>query len=88
MTSDIAAYPLQLPRSVRLAAERLAQEDGVSLDQWIAVAVAEKIGSVDTAASFLKRKAGEAKPVDMLSFLERAADELPAPEDQRQSRSE
>ena len=37
-------YPLKLPRSIKAAAERLAREDGVSLNQWIAAAVAEKIG--------------------------------------------
>jgi predicted HicB family RNase H-like nuclease len=35
-----ATYPLKLPISVKKAAERLAKQDGVSLNQWIAVAVA------------------------------------------------
>jgi predicted HicB family RNase H-like nuclease len=39
-----ATYPLKLPLSVKKAAQRLAKEDGVSLNQWIAAAVAEKIG--------------------------------------------
>jgi hypothetical protein len=38
-----ATYPLKLPLSVKKAAQRLAKEDGVSLNQWIAVAVAEKV---------------------------------------------
>jgi predicted HicB family RNase H-like nuclease len=37
-----ATYPLKLPTSIKKAAQRLAKEDGVSLNQWIAVAVAEK----------------------------------------------
>ena len=77
-----AAYPLKLPRSVKSAAQRLAKEDGVSLNQWIAVAVAEKIGAVETAAAFLKRRAGDAKPEDLLPFLERAGGEPPAPGDE------
>jgi predicted HicB family RNase H-like nuclease len=36
------SYPLKLPASVKAAAQRLAREDGVSLNQWIAAAVAEK----------------------------------------------
>jgi hypothetical protein len=48
-----ATYPLKLPLSIKRAAERLAKEDGVSLNQWIAAAVAEKIGVVETAAVFL-----------------------------------
>ena len=51
-------YPLKLPRSIKAAAERLAREDGVSLNQWIAAAVAEKVGSVEAAALFLRQRAG------------------------------
>ena len=43
-----ATYPLKLPLSIKKAAQRLAKEDGVSLNQWIAVAVAEKVGVVET----------------------------------------
>ena len=39
-----ATYPLKLPLSVKRATQRLAKEDGVSLNQWIAAAVAEKVG--------------------------------------------
>jgi hypothetical protein len=76
-----AAYLLKLPTSVKTAAQRLAREDGVSLNQWIAVAVSEKIGAVDSAAEFLKRRAGDAKPSDLLPFLDNAADEPPHPND-------
>ena len=34
-------YPLRLPASLKEAAARLAKEDGVSLNQWIATAVAQ-----------------------------------------------
>lgn len=67
-----AAYPLKLPASVKEAAARLAKEDGVSLNQWIAVAIAQKIGVVETASDFLKRRAGKARPSDMLPFLDKA----------------
>ncbi|TCR92074.1 pilus assembly protein HicB [Rhizobium sp. BK376] len=52
-----ATYPLKLPLSVKEAAARLAKQDGVSLNQWIASAVAQKIGAVETAEIFLKRRA-------------------------------
>lgn len=77
MNTQKSSYPLKLPTSIKLAAQRLAREDGVSLNQWIAVAVAEKIGAVETAAIFLKRKAGNAKPIDLLYFLNNAAKEKP-----------
>jgi len=47
-----AAYPLKLPNSIKQAAQRLAKEDGVSLNQWISSAVAQKVGAVETAAEF------------------------------------
>ena len=72
-----ASYPLKLPVSVKEAAARLAKEDGVSLNQWIAVAIAQKIGAVETAADFLKRRAGKARPEDMLPFLDKARREPP-----------
>jgi len=72
-----ATYPLKLPASMKTAAARLAKQDGVSLNQWIAAAVAEKVGSVETAATFLRRRAGSAQPADMLGFLEAAPDTAP-----------
>ena len=53
----------------------------MSLNQWISSAVAQKIGAVETAAHFLKARAGEAKPADMLAFLKRAGNELPVTAD-------
>ena len=67
-----ATYPLKLPVSIKNAAAKLAKEDGVSLNQWIAAAVAEKVGAVETAAEFFKRRAGKAKPKDLLWFLDNA----------------
>lgn len=72
-----ASYPLKLPASVKAAAARLAKEDGVPLNQWISVAIAQKIGVVETASDFLKRRAGKARPEDMLPFLNKAKREAP-----------
>ena len=77
-----ASYPLKLPASIKSAAQRLAREDGVSLNQWISVAVAEKIGAVETAAEFLRARAGKARPADLLPFLDAAAGEPVSPADQ------
>jgi hypothetical protein len=76
-----ATYPLKLPLSIKRAAARLAREDGVSLNQWIAAAVAEKIGVVETAAAFLKRRVGDADADELLHFLETAPDRPPEPHD-------
>lgn len=78
-----APYPLKLPNSIKAAAARLAKEDGVSLNQWIASAVAQKVGAVETAADFFRRRAGSARPEDLQSFLSRAPDRAPDPGDRR-----
>ena len=78
-----ATYPLKLPASMKAAAARLAKEDGVSLNQWIASAVAEKVGAVETAAQFFKRRAGKATPRDLISFLQNAPAKTPVRGDVR-----
>ena len=69
-----ATYPLKLPASIKTEAARLAKEDRVSPNQWIATAVAQKIGAVETAAEFLKRRAGGAQPGDLKAFLDSVPD--------------
>ncbi|GLS28778.1 HicB family protein [Mesorhizobium albiziae] len=66
-----ATYPLKLPASIKEAAARLAKADGVSLNQWIASAVAQKVGTMETAADFLKRRAGSATGDGFSAFLDR-----------------
>jgi hypothetical protein len=77
------AYPLKLPASVKAAAARLAKADGVSLNQFIALAVAEKVGVVETVEEFLRRRAGKAKPRDLLKFTRKAGRETPTDTDRR-----
>jgi hypothetical protein len=77
-----ATYPLKLPVSIKKAAQRLAKEDGVSLNQWIAAAVAQKVGVVETAADFFKKRAGEATGAGMMRFLRNAPKAVPEPEDE------
>lgn len=59
-----STYPLKLPNSIKAAAAQLAREEGVSLNQFIAAAVAEKVGVLRTTAEFLRERAGDAKPKD------------------------
>jgi hypothetical protein len=75
-------YPLKLPASIKAAAARLAKEDGVSLNQWITAAVAQKIGAVEAAAEFFRRRAGNARPEDLREFLASAPDVPPEDDDE------
>jgi hypothetical protein len=80
-TMSKATYPLKLPLCIKKAPQRLAKEDGVSLNQWIAAAVAERVGVVETAADFFKKWAGKAAGEGLMRVL-RAAPKLAAePED-------
>jgi hypothetical protein len=78
-----STYPLKLPTSVKNAAAELARLDGVSLNQFIAAAVAEKVGSIRTAREFLHERAGSAKPADMVRYLRRAPKVAPDVADER-----
>lgn len=72
-----STYPLKLPNSIKAAAAQLAREEGVSLNQFIAAAVAEKVGVLRTTAEFLRERAGDAKPKDLLRYV-RAAPKAPS----------
>lgn len=76
-----ATYPLKLPLSTKRAAQRLAKEDGVSLNQWIAAAVAEKVGVVETAAAFFRSRANGRTGKGLIKFLRQAPKQAPEPED-------
>jgi post-segregation antitoxin (ccd killing protein) len=56
MKSASATYPLRLPRSVKAEVERRAKADGVSVNQFVATAVAEKLAVMNTAAFFAERR--------------------------------
>jgi hypothetical protein len=87
-------YPLKLPASTKAAAARLAKEDGVSLNQWIDSAVAQKVGAVETAATFIEKRAGfekraacekragGARAEDLRAILDLVPDRVPDPGDE------
>jgi hypothetical protein len=62
---------------LRAAAERLAAEEGVSLNQLINVAVAEKLAAIGTE-EFFRERAKRGKRAAFLKFLDEAGDEPPA----------
>ena len=75
-------YPLKLPASLKETAVRLAKRDGVSLNQWITTAVAQKIGAVETAAELFERRAVGSTPGDLTRYLDNAPDSPPPPGDE------
>jgi hypothetical protein len=55
--NDTQTYPLRLPRSLKEAVERISREDRTSINQFVAIAVAEKVSALETATYFTDRQA-------------------------------
>jgi hypothetical protein len=81
MKTQSSTYPLRLPTSIKAEAERLAARDGTSLNQFVAAAVAEKIGALRTADYFASRK-GKGDREAFRRFLTRDGGEPPRPGDE------
>ena len=77
-----STYPLRLPRSVKAAAEKMAQDEGISLNQFVATAVAEKL-AVMTTADFLAERKARADLAAFRRILKRKGGEPPRPGDER-----
>ncbi len=75
-----ATYPLRLPASIKREAERLAAEDGASFNQFVASAVAEKVGAMRTATFFAERR-GRADFTAFDRLMSRSGGEPPRKDD-------
>jgi hypothetical protein len=56
MKTAQSTYPLRLPRSVKAEVERRAKKDGISVNQFVATAVAEKLAVMNTGEFFAERR--------------------------------
>jgi hypothetical protein len=54
---ETRTYPLRLPRWLKEAVERLSKEQGTSINQFVTMAVVEKVSALQTARFFEDRKA-------------------------------
>lgn len=74
--SETSTYPLRLPKSLKDKVAQVAKRDGTSVNQFIAIAVAEKISALETRQFFVER----AKQADLDAFrklLRRPGGEVP-----------
>lgn len=72
----LSTYPLRLPRSIRAGVERLSKEDGISINQFVSIAVAEKLAMLQAQDYFAQRSA----LADMAAFdqlMQRSGGEPP-----------
>ena len=65
----MSTLSLRLPESIHRHAKRLAEEEGISMNQLISLAVAEKLSAIDTERYLAARasRASEAKFRQVLS---------------------
>jgi hypothetical protein len=77
----LGTYPLRLPRSIKAEVERIAKQDGVSINQFIATAVAEKLSAMRTAEFFAERRA-RADFVRFDRLMRRLGGEAPGTDDE------
>ncbi|MFN8492191.1 MAG: toxin-antitoxin system HicB family antitoxin [Caldilineaceae bacterium] len=79
-----SSYALRLPKSLKEAVVEVAKRDGISINQFIALAVAEKLSALETARFFEERR----QRADMDAFfkiLNRAGGEAPRKGDEMQT---
>lgn len=75
-------FALRLPDSLHEHARTLAARDNTSLNQFITMAVAEKVSALD-AEAFLQERAARADVDRARALLRRAPDVAPAEGDDR-----
>ncbi len=54
--SRASTYPLRLPISIRAGVERASKRDGISINQFVSIAVAEKLAVLEAETYFAERK--------------------------------
>ncbi len=79
--SNTSTYPLRLPTSLKDKVAKVAKRDNTSMNQFIAIAVAEKISALDTEQFFAKR-AKQANLDEFKNILFRPGGEKPCSGDE------
>lgn len=72
----MSALQLDIPESLIKRVKMLADRDGVSLDDFIALALTEKVATLDTA-NYLSERAKRGSRERMLEILAKAPDVEP-----------
>lgn len=81
--AEMSTYPLRLPKSLKEKVAVVARQDGSSINQFITIALAEKISALETEKYFANRiKKADLNAFRSLLFRSggeqpRVGDELP-----------
>ena len=81
MTSRTSTYPLRLPASLKTAVEKLSKRDGTSINQFVVIAVAERVAAMSAEEMVAERRA-RADLAEFDRILGRKRGEPPRPADE------
>ena len=73
-------FSLRLPKSLNKQVKELAKEEGISMNQFITLTLAEKVGSMQ-AINYLEKRAARGSREKMLAVLAKAPDVEPEEHD-------
>ena len=76
----MSALSLRLPKSLHAQLKELAQEEGISVNQFVMLAVAEKVASISTI-EYLEKRARRGNRENLLEILNKVSDVEPEPFD-------
>ena len=72
----MSALSLRLPKSLHAQLKELAREEGISVNQFVLLAVAEKVAEISTI-EYLEKRAAHGSREKLLAVLEKAPDVEP-----------
>ena len=80
--SDVATYPLRLPRSLKAGIERVSKRDGTRVNQFVAMAAAEKLATLE-AEDFFRSRIASADLAAFDRIMARSGGQSPREGDER-----
>ncbi len=80
----MSTLSVRLPDSIHREVRELAKEDGVSINQFISLALAEKVSALRTV-DYLRGRAKRGSASDLLEILDAAPDVEPEEQDKVRS---
>ncbi len=83
----MSTMSLRLPESLHERAREIAKEEGVSINQLVATALAEKLSALDTI-EYLKARASRGSRESFLDVLSRIPDTRPVTGDELRDTSD
>lgn len=77
VTPRVSTFSLRLPVSLKAAVEKMAQDEGTSMNQFLVMAAAEKLSAIQTAETYFAGLRGRGDLNEALAFLSRPGGEPP-----------